>query len=204
MKLYYTPGACSLAPHIVLNELGLAFERERVDLRSGKLDDGSSFRDINPKGYVPVLRLDDGSLLTEGPAVVQYLADLKPASGLAPAAGTLPRYHLQEWLNFIATELHKQYTAFFHPKSTDGWKQVAMEMIRLRLGLLQDTLQRQDYLMGQSFTVADAYLFTVLSWSSHIGLDLSAWPAVQKYLRRIAERPSVKQAIQAEGITIQV
>jgi glutathione S-transferase len=200
MKLYYAPGACSLSPHIVLSEAGLDFELDKVSLSTGKMESGADFKTINPKGYVPALQLDDGQILTEGAAIVQCLADMAPAAKLAPPNGTFERYRLQEWLNFIGSEVHKQYTPFFSGRAGDEEKRNAMETIRRRLDYVAKNLEKNDYLLGAHFTVADAYLFTVLSWSPLIKLDLSPWPAIQKYQARIAERPAVRKAMEAEGL----
>ncbi|WP_297461112.1 glutathione transferase GstA [Ferrovum sp.] len=198
MKLYFSPGACSLSPHIVLCELGVPFDLVKVDLRSKQLSDGSDFCAINPKGYVPLLILDDGTKLTEGPAIVQYLADLKPESGLAPANGTLPRYQLQSWLNFISTELHKQFSPLFNPTFPDPIKDFQKERLALRFNQLVDTLKTQEYLLPGGFTVADAYLFTVLGWARPMGISLERWPELQAYMARIQSRPAVQAAQQAE------
>ncbi len=198
MKLYFSPGACSLSPHIVLHELGLPVETVKVDLRSKVMAGGGDFRTVNPKGYVPVLQLDDGSILTEGPAIVQYLADLKPEAGLAPANGTLPRYRLQEWLNFISTELHKQFSPLFNPESTDAVKESQKARLGQRFDYLVETLGRQDYLLPSGFSVADAYLFTVLGWTAYVGPDLGRWPALQAYLARVQGRPAVAATLDAE------
>ncbi|WP_018913479.1 glutathione transferase GstA [Thiomonas sp. FB-6] len=198
MKLYFSPGACSLSPHIVLRELGLPAELVKVDLGAKTYDGGQDFRAVNPKGYVPVLQLDDGSVLTEGPAIVQYLADQKPASGLAPANGSLERYRLQEWLNFISTELHKQYSPLFNPQFSEEVKELQRQRLYGRFDYLAQVLGAQDFLMGTQFTVADAYLFTVLGWSDHVKLDLSRWPALQAYLERVAQRPAVAATLAAE------
>ena len=198
MKLYYSPGACSLSPHIVLHELGLAVDAVKVDLGSKVMDGGGDFRSVNPKGYVPVLQLDDGSLLTEGPAIVQYLADRKPEAGLAPANGTLERYRLQEWLNFIATELHKQFSPLFNAESTDAVKDAQRKRLGTRFDYLAQTVGRQDWLLAGGYSVADAYLFTVLGWTAHVGPDLAAWPALQAYMQRVQARPAVAATLAAE------
>ncbi len=198
MKLYFSPGACSLSPHIVLRELGLPFETVQVDLGSKKTRDGSDFWKINPKGYVPTLQLDDGSILTEGPAIVQYLADLKPASGLAPANGSFARYRLQEWLNFISTELHKQFSPLFNPALPDGVKQAQKERLAMRFGEIVAAMGGAPWLMGDAFTVADAYLYTVLTWAAYVGVDLAPFPALQAYLQRVEARPAVQAALAAE------
>ncbi len=198
MKLYFSPGACSLSPHIVLNELGLPHDLVQVDLRGKRTADGRDFRTVNPKGYVPVLELDDGTVLTEGPAIVQYLADRKPEAGLAPANGTLPRYRLQEWLNFISTELHKQFSPLFNPATPT--EVAAMQKARLadRFALVAQTLDRQDYLLPEGFSVADAYLYTVMTWAPAVAVDLSPWPALARYKTRVEARPGVAATLAAE------
>lgn len=198
MKLYFRPGACSLSPHIVLNELGLPHDLVQVDLRGKRTADGRDFRTVNPKGYVPVLELDDGTVLTEGPAIVQYLADRKPEAGLAPANGTLPRYRLQEWLNFISTELHKQFSPLFNPATPT--EVAAMQKARLadRFALVAQTLDRQDYLLPEGFSVADAYLYTVMTWAPAVAVDLSPWPALARYKTRVEARPGVAATLAAE------
>ena len=198
MKLYFSPGACSLSPHIVLRELGLPAEVVKVDLGAKTFDGGKDFRAVNPKGYVPVLQLDDGTVLTEGPAIVQYLADQKPASGLAPANGSIERYRLQEWLNFISTELHKQYSPLFSPQFPEEVKELQRQRLYGRFDYLAQILGGQDFLMGAQFTVADTYLFTVLSWAGFVGLDLSRWPALQAYIERVSQRPAVAATLAAE------
>jgi glutathione S-transferase len=199
MKLYFSPGACSLSPHIVLRELGLPFDLVKVDLQSKKLSDGSDYYKVNPKGYVPLLILDDGTAITEGPAIVQYLADLKPESGLAPANGTLPRYQLQSWLNFISTELHKQFSPLFNPAIPDAVKTIQKERLALRFDYVNDVLKSQEYLMPGGFTVADAYLFTVVRWAKPMDISLDRWPALQAYMARIKSRPAVHAAQKAES-----
>ncbi|NDU79889.1 MAG: glutathione transferase GstA [Ferrovum sp.] len=199
MKLYFSPGACSLSPHIVLRELGLPFDLVKVDLQSKKLSDGSDYYKVNPKGYVPLLILDDGTAITEGPAIVQYLADLKPESGLAPANGTLPRYQLQSWLNFISTELHKQFSPLFNPVIPDTVKSIQKERLALRFDYVNDVLKSQEYLMPGGFTVADAYLFTVVRWAKPMDISLDRWPALQAYMARIKSRPAVHAAQKAES-----
>jgi glutathione S-transferase len=200
MKLYYNPGACSLSPHIVTREAGLDVEIERVNLANKQTATGEDFRKINPKGYVPALRLDDGSVLTEGPAIVQYLADRKPESGLAPANGSFERYRLQEWLTFVGTELHKQYSPLFSPKVPDETKVMNRERIAGRYDWLNTVLSEQPFLMGKKFTVADAYLFTVMRWSPRVNIDLARWPALVSYVERVRERPAVRAAMDAEGL----
>ncbi|AHB04278.1 glutathione S-transferase [Pandoraea pnomenusa 3kgm] len=200
MKLYYSPGACSLSPHIVLREMGLTFELEKVDLQSKKTESGSDFRSVNPNGYVPLLVLDDGQVLTEGPAIVQYLADRAPEARLAPEAGTMERYRLVEWLNFISTELHKAFAPLFNPKTPEEWKTIVNDLIAARLAYVEKKLGGQVYLMGDNFTVADAYLFTVLSWGKWVGVDIGRWPTLQSYTNRISSRPTVQAALKAEGL----
>jgi glutathione S-transferase len=199
MKLYFRPGVCSLSPHIVLRELGLPFDLERVDNKSGKTAEGQDFRSINPKGYVPALQLDDGTLLTEGAAIVQYLADRKPEAQLAPKSGSVERYKLQEWLNYIATELHKSFGQPLFATASDEAKQVVREAYGKKLDFLAQVLEKREFLMGERFTVADAYLFTVLSWSNGRGIQLERWPALKRYFDRIAARPAVREAMQLEG-----
>jgi glutathione S-transferase len=200
MKLYYSPGACSLSPHIVANEAGLAIDLEKVNLAEHKTESDQDYMAVNPKGYVPALRLDDGSVLTEGPAIVQYLADQKPASGLAPAAGTIDRYRLQEWLNFIGTELHKSFSPLFNKASSDDVKNTAKTSINKRLGYLNDQLASRQYLMGGNFTVADAYAFTIVNWTNFVGIDLKPYPNVGAYMGRVAARPKVQETLKAEGL----
>lgn len=200
MKLYYSPGACSLSPHIVLREAGLPFELERVDIRSKQLKRGGDFTEINDKGMVPVLELDDGERLTEGPAIVQYVADRKPESGLAPAPGTLERYRLMELLNFISTELHKSYTPLFSPTTPDEYKKTVKENLAKRFALTQKRLEGKPWLMGDTFTVADAYLYTVLRWSPLVGVDLTPWPTLTQFVERAAARPHVVEAMKAERL----
>ena len=202
MKLYYTPGVCSLSPHIALHEAGLDHTLEKVDIRrGGALESGGSFRDINGKGYVPALELDDGSLLTEGPAIVQYIADQAPASGLAPAAGSIERYRLQEWLNFIGTELHKGMGSMFNPAQTPEWRATVSATLSKRLDWLVQAMGEKPYLMGDRFTVADGYLFTVLRWAGPVKFDLSPWPALAAYMQRVGERPKVREALADEGLS---
>jgi glutathione S-transferase len=198
MKLYFSPAACSLSPHIVLLEAGLEHSLEKVDLSTKVTASGADFKAINPKGYVPVLQLDDGSVLTEGPAIVQYLADQAPAKELAPKAGTMARYRLMETLNFITSELHKGYGPLFHPETYD--REVAVASLTPKIALISKQLGDADYLGGKQFTVADAYLFTVLSWSAFVKLPLDAWPNLKAYLGRIAARPAVHAAMVAEGL----
>jgi len=200
MKLYYAPGACSLASHIALHETGLPFEIDRLNVATQTTASGEDFTKINPKGYVPAIRLDDGSILTEGAAILQYIADQNPDSGLAPRAGTIERYRLQEWLTFIGTEIHKSFSPLFSKTASDGVKNHTRDLLTKRLGYVEAQLANKSYLMGVSFTVADAYMFVVLSWSSHVGFDLGQFPAIKEYLARIAARPTVQAAMQAEGL----
>jgi len=200
MKLYLSPGACSLSPHIVAVEAGVPVETEKVDLAKHKTESGQDYLTINPKGYVPALRLDDGSVLTEGPAIVQYLADQKPATGLAPAAGSIERYRLQEWLNFISSEIHKNFGPLFNPASSDEAKQGAKTNIAKRLAYLNDQLANRQYLMGAKFTAADAYAFTIINWTNFVGMDLKAYPNIAAYMGRVAARPKVQETLKAEGL----
>jgi glutathione S-transferase len=200
MKLYFSPGACSLSPHIALLEAGLAFTTERVDLRKKLTASGADFTAINPKGSVPALELDDGSVLTEGPAIVQYIADQAPDKQLAPAAGTPDHYKEIEWLNFIGTELHKNFSPLFNPASSDDVKAGAFAMLTKRFGYVAAQLDGRDYLVGGRFSVADGYLFTVANWASVVRFDLAPWPALQAFQQRIAARPAVRQAMGDEGL----
>ena len=201
MKLYYSPGACSFAPHIALIEAGLPFEAVKVDLRKHTLADGSDYYAINPKGYVPLLELDNGERLTEGPAIVQYIADHAPASGLAPAAGTMARYRLMEWLNFISSELHKSFSPLFNQATPAEAKQIFVDKILGRLKWVDGQLEGRDYLMGERFCVADAYLFTITNWAAPVGIDITDLKNLSAYRARVAARPAVKEAMQAEGLT---
>ena len=199
MKLYYSPGACSLAPHIALSEAGLPYTTKRVDLKTHTLVDGTDYYTINPKGYVPLLELDDGARLTEIAAIVQYIADRKPGT-LAPAYGTMERYRLMEWLNFIATELHKQFSPLWYPTTPEATKDAQIAKLKTRFDLISKTLAAQPYLMGNDFTVADAYLFTILNWAPMLKVDLAPWPALVAYQARVAARPAVHAALVAEGL----
>jgi glutathione S-transferase len=200
MKLYYSPGACSLSPHIVMREAGIPVQLVKVDLQTRKTEEGTDFRVVNSKGCVPTLELPDGQRLTEGSAIVQYLADQAPTRGLAPASGTIERYRLQEWLNFISTELHKQFSPLFDPACEDTLKARQVERIGGRLDWICKQLGARDYLMGSTFTAADAYLFTVLTWSKHVGIDLARWPLLAAYSGRVGQRPAVREALRAEGL----
>ena len=200
MKLYYSPAACSLSPHIVATEAGIPIELEKVDLASHKTEGGEDYMAINPKGYVPALRLDDGSVLTEGPAIVQFLADQKPASGLAPGAGTIDRYRLQEWLTFIGTELHKNFGTLFNKAAGDDAKQLAKGNIAKRLGYVNDQLASRQFLLGGNFTVADAYAFTIVNWTNFVGIDIKPYPNIVAYMARVGARPKVQETLKAEGL----
>jgi glutathione S-transferase len=202
MKLYYAPGACSLSPHIVAREAGIALELERVDLGTNphRTETGADFTQINPKGSVPALRLNDGQLLTEGPAIVQYLADLAPESGLAPAAGTLERYRLQEWLSFVGTELHKMFSPWlFHPEYGEQAAEVARAKIAQRFAFLDAHLAEHPYLLGPGFSAADAYAFTIVGWARPMRIDLARYAHLHRYMDRIAARPKVREAMQLEN-----
>ncbi|PJJ06693.1 glutathione S-transferase [Janthinobacterium sp. 67] len=199
MKLYYVPGACSLAAHIVLNEGGFSFEKEKVDLATRKTEAGLDFTAINPKGYVPALKLADGQVLTEVAALVQYLADCVPEKQLAPAAGSMERYRLQEWLNFISTELHKSFGVLFNPKAPEEWKAGVKDVLARRFEHVSTRLDGKRYLMGDAFSVADAYLFTVLGWGQWVAVDLTPWPVLTGYLARVADRAAVQATLRAEG-----
>ena len=200
MKLYYKAGACSLASHIVLEETGLPYETEAVDLKTKVTASGADFTQINAKGYVPALVLDTGELLTEGPAILQYLADRVPEKKLVPADGTLERYRLQSWLTFIGTELHRSCTPFFSPASGDAWKAAAMANLERRLDYTNGELAGKAYLLCDGFSVADAYLFTVLSWMPYVKIDLSRWSNLTAFQARVAARPAVQAALKAEGL----
>jgi glutathione S-transferase len=197
MKLYYAPGACSLSPHIVAEEAGLALDLVKVDLIAHTLEDGSDFHKINPKGSVPALVMDSGELLTEGPAIVQYLADQNPASGLAPACGTLPRYHLQEWLTFINGEIHKTFGPLFHGATGDERKKT-IDTIGKRFAFADKALTNQPFLLGETFTAADAYLFVMLTWAKK--MHIAVTPALAAFFDRVAARPKVQAAMKQEGL----
>jgi glutathione S-transferase len=200
MKLYYAPGACSLSPHIVASELGLDVQLEKVDLKAHVAANGADYFAINPKGYVPALQMENGEILTEGPAIVQYLADRKPDSGLAPANGTTERYRLQETLGYINSEIHKTYSTLFNAKTTPEVRQEKTEYLAKRYELIEKQLAGHDYLFGNRFTVADAYLFTVTNWAHHLKVDLSAFPNLTAFQKRVAARPAVQAAMRAEGL----
>ncbi|QDQ26783.1 glutathione transferase GstA [Chitinimonas arctica] len=200
MKLYFSPGACSLSVHITLREAGLAFDTEKVDTKTHRTAADVDFYTINPKGYVPAMRLDNGELLTEGTAIVQYLADLAPNSGLAPANGSLERVRLQEWLNFISTEIHKGFSPLWNPASAPETRQAAQERLSHWFGWLNSHFAANDFLLGGRFSVADGYLFTCVNWCNYIGMSLQDWPKLGDFMQRIAARPAVRAAMQAEGL----
>lgn len=200
MKLYFSPGVCSLSPHIVLEESGPAYNTEQVDLRTKITATGADYSAVNPKGYVPALELDNGVLLTEGPAIIQFLADQVPDRQLAPANGTLARYQLQSWLTFIGTELHKSFTPFFKPDSTPDMKAAAQANLKQRLGYVNTELAGREYLLPEGYSVADIYLFVVLSWARVIKLDLTPWPQLQAFQARVGARPAVQRTLKAEGL----
>lgn len=200
MKLYFTPAACSLAVHIVLREAGFKFDLEQVDLATKETASGSDFLKINPKGYVPALQLEDGQVLTEDQVILQYLADQKPKAGLAPGLGSMERYRLMEWLAFISTEVHKGFGPFWNPNTPEVTKQNALTLLSRRFDYLVARLADKLWLMGDNYTIADAYLFTVLRWSDYHKIDLSKWPLLSAYMERVATRPAVQAAMRAEGL----
>ena len=200
MKLYYSPGACSLSPHIALLEAGLAYELVKVDLKAKKLENGDDFLNVNPKGQVPALSLDNGELLTEGPVIVQMIADQAPGKHLAPAQDSAERYRLQEWLNFITTELHKNIGPLFSPVLADEAKAFFKDRAMAKFKYLDGQLAGHDYLMGKSFSVADGYLFTMLSWAERMKFDLAAVPNLVAYKARVGARPMVQEALTREGL----
>jgi glutathione S-transferase len=198
MKLYYAPGACSLAPHIALRELGLGFELERVDLHAGRTADGRDFRAINPRGYVPALELDDGSVLVEAPVVLQYLADQRPERALVPACGSRQRYDVQSWLNFTSSELHKSFGPLYAQPPEDQ-RRALVDRIRGRLAYVDGELGRRPWLVGDTYSVADIYLFVIASWCERFGIDPGGWPSLVTWRDRIAARPAVRDALAAEA-----
>ena len=200
MKLYYSPGACSLSPHIVLLEAGLPYTLVKTDLKTKKTAGGADYLTINSKGTVPAVELDDGRVLTEGPAIVQYLADQKPESGLAPRAGTFERYQLMEMLNYITSEVHKAFSPLFNPESSAEMKQASVNALTKKFDWLTGFLGDKTFLLGNTFSVADAYLFTVLKWTRIVKIDLARWPALAAYQARIAQRPKVQAALKEEGL----
>ena len=201
MLLYYNKGGCSLSPHIVLHETGLPHAVMHVDLHSGRTADGTNYWAINPKRSVPALRLDDGAVLTEGAAIVQYIADRAPASGLVPKAGTMERYRVQEWLNYVGTEMHRGFTPLFSADIAPAWKAKTLAALAQKFDFLSERLAGRVYLTGDGFTVADAYLFVILRWRDYVAVDLSGWPVLTDYMERVGARPAVQAAMRVEGLT---
>jgi glutathione S-transferase len=199
MQLYFSPGACSLASHITLREAGLPFDLKRADTKTKKLEDGADYYAINSKGAVPALKLDNGQILTEGVAIMQYLADQKPESNLVPKAGTLERYRVQEWLNYITSEVHKSFSPLFGDNDP-AVKTYATKNIEKKFDWLEKQLAGKKYLTGDTFTVADAYLFVIVNWSNFVGIDLAKWPTLKAFQERVAARPKVQEAMAAEGL----
>lgn len=199
MKLYYVPGACSMAPHIILCEAKFKFELDKVDLAAKKTAGGEDYLQVNPKGYVPALRLDDGQVLTEVGTIIQYLADQRPRRNLAPKPRTMERYRLMEWVNFTASEIHKSLGAFFNPKMTPEWREAQLALVGKRFDFLEQALGGNQYLIGE-FSIADAYLYTVLNWTSFHKIDVTKWPNIMAYVARIGSRPAVKKAMKEEGL----
>jgi glutathione S-transferase len=200
MQLYISPGACSLASHITAREAGLTVDLKRADMKTKKVEDGSDYFAINSKGAVPALKLDNGQVLTEGVAIMQYLADQKPESGLAPKNGTFERYRVQEWLNYITSEVHKSFSPLWNPTADPAVKAYATELLFKKLDWVNSQLAGKKYLTGDTFTIADAYLFTVVNWTNFLGIDLAKWPALKEYQARVAARPKVQEAMSAEGL----
>lgn len=200
MKLYFAPGACSMAAHIALREAGCQFESEKVDLKQKRTSSGADYMRVNPKGYVPTLELDSGQVLTEVGVVIQYIADLKPDLALAPKAGTMERYRLMEWIQFISTEIHKAFGPLFKPDTPDATRQAQRDLLGKRFEYLVGQLKGRQYLMGDKFSVADAYLFTVLRWTGPMKIDLAPWPLLETYMARVATRPSVTETLKAEEL----
>jgi len=201
MKLYYTPGACSMAPHIVLREASFIFALEQVDLVKKRTAAGQDYYQINPKGYVPALRLDNGQILTEVAVILQYLADRKPEAGLAPEPGSMERYRMMEWLNYLATEVHKQIGPLFNPQIPAEWRENQLAVLDRRFELVAEALKDKQYILGEKFTVADAYLYTLLTWTRFLKIDLGKWPALKDYVARVAARPTIREVMKAEGLT---
>ncbi len=199
MKLYFSPGACSLAPHIALAEAGVPYDTVKVDLRKHVTADGTDYYTVNPKGYVPFLVLDDGHTLSEDAVILQYIADRKPGT-LAPAFGGLDRYRLMEWLNFVGTELHKTFGPLWHPTTPEATKTAAKERLAARYGVIEKTLAKQPFLMGEAFSVADAYLYTITRWAAPLKVDLGAFPALAQFMARVEARPAVQKVLAAEGL----
>lgn len=200
MKLYFFPGSCSLAPHIALQETAQPFELEKVDLFTKRCADGSDYRQVNPKGSLPALRLDDGQVLTEVAVILQYVADRRPVAGLVPAAGTLERYRVQEVLNFLASEVHKLFSVLFNPAAPEEWKALTREALGRQLDRLAADIEAQDWLAASGFSIADCYLFAILGWCVPAGVELARWPQLVAYQGRIAARPAVQKAMRAEGL----
>jgi glutathione S-transferase len=200
MKLYYAPGACSLSPHIVASEAGIDLDLEKVDLQAKSTEAGQDYSKVNPKGYVPALQLDNGEVLTEGPAIVQYLADQKPASKLAPPAGTFERYRLQEMLGYLNSEIHKTYGPMFNPAIAAAERADKIAYLYKRYALVEQQLGKHKFLLGDQFTVADAYLFTVTNWADHLKIDLSQFPKLLAFQKTVAARPAVQKALRTEGL----
>lgn len=198
--LYFAPGACSLSPHIALKEAGLTFTAEQVDLKTKQLKSGGDFLKINPKGQVPSLKLPNGEILTEGPALVQWIADQAPQAHLAPANGTMARYRLQEWLNYVSTEIHKGFSPLFNPATPDAYKTIVKENLAKKFATLNTHFAQHKFLMGDSFSVADGYCFTVVNWANFTGIDLAPYPNLQAFMARVAARPKVQEAMKAEGL----
>lgn len=201
MKLYYSPGACSLSPHIVLHEAGLPFETVLASTKTHKLPDGTDYYSINPRGYVPLLELDDGQRLTEGPVIVQWIADQVPQKRLAPPAGTMPRYRVMEWLNFVSAELHKQFSPLFNPAYPEEAKAINREKLLGRYAWVDEQLAGRQYLMGDEYSVADAYLYTVTRWTVPMKLDISSRANLAAFMARVGQRPAVQRALAAEGLS---
>jgi len=200
VKLYFSPGACSLAPHILLNEAGYAYETEKVDLAAKKTASGGDFFAINPKGYVPAIALDDGQLVTEVQVILRYLADQKPQSGLMPKPGTMERVRAEEWLNFVASEMHKSYGPIFRPTTPEEYKTLSRAYIARRLAILEKQLAGNQYVLGDKFSAADAYAFTILRWSGFTKVDLTPFPSIVAYMARMEARPKVQQTLKEEGL----
>jgi glutathione S-transferase len=200
MKLYFAPGACSLSPHIVLREAGQKFDLVQVDLREKKTKDGSDFNQINGKGQVPTLETDDGFTLTEGPAILQYVGDKNPGAKIVPPAGSTERYKVQEWLNFITSELHKNFGPLFRPTTPDAYKQICRDAIAGRFKWINEKLAGKQYLMGDAFTAPDAYLYVITRWAQRMEMDLNQWPNLKAFSERMAARPKVQEALKAEGL----
>ncbi len=201
MKLYYSPGACSLSPHIVLHEAGLPFETVLASTKTHKLPDGTDYYSINPRGYVPLLEFDDGQRLTEGPVIVQWIADQVPQKRLAPSAGTMPRYRVMEWLNFVSAELHKQFSPLFNPAYPEEAKAINREKLLGRYAWVDEQLAGRQYLMGDEYSVADAYLYTVTRWTVPMKLDISSRANLAAFMARVGQRPAVQRALAAEGLS---